>query len=317
MIPLEEELSRWVALGLISEDQATRIRAVESGAPLPAPAAERGPSMVTEALGYVGGALVVVASLLLAGQLWEDLSHGARLALVGGAAALLMGVGFAVPAVPGTAGARLRSAIWVLSTVAWTGFVGIFVVDTLELHEERQAFTILSVASVQAAVLWWLSRAPVQQVALFVGLCGSAVSGTFLVVPDGSNWEALAGVGALLVAGAWLVLGLTERLQPGWLSQLLGGTGIVIGAAVTQMADWGRVLSLVVLVGLVALAMRLNRVLLLAVATLGMFVLLPPVVTEWFPGALAAPLVLLGCGAALVLLALRAVRARERSSRGG
>lgn len=308
IIPLEDQLSHWVELGLISGDQAEEIRVVEEQEH---PSA-RATSVVTEALGYVGGALVVVASMLLASRLWPDLSEGGRLGLVAAGALLLLGVGFAVPAVEGTAGARLRSAVWALSTGAATFFVGLFVMDTLDWDEAKAAFTILAAASVHAGVLWLLSRAPVQQVVLFVALCGAAASGLILVAPEGPNWDGLAGVGVLVVAGAWMFLGLTQRLAPARVAELLGAVGLVLGAAVTQMADWGRVLSLVVLVGLITLALRLNQLLLLAVATLGMFIILPPVVIEWFPGALAAPLVLLGCGAALVLLALRAVRARER-----
>lgn len=312
MLTLEEQLAHWVALGLIDNDQAARIRAVEAGEESPASQPDRSRSLVSEALGYVGGALVVVASLLLGGQVWEDLSDGARLALVGGASALLVGVGFGVPALPGTAGARLRSAVWALSTGAFAGFAGLLVVDTLDWQDERAAVAILGSTALQAAVLWSLSRSPVQQVTVFGPLCGAAAAGAALLSPDGEKWDVLPGIGVLLVAGTWLALALRDRIGPRVVAELLGGGGVVIGGAATQAADWGRVVSLVVLVGLVALALRLNEVLLLAVATLGMFLILPPLVTHWFPGALAAPLVLLGCGAALVLLALRAVRSKQR-----
>lgn len=313
MIPLEEELSRWVELGLISDDQAVRIRAVETGEPVPAAAPEPGPSLVGEALGYVGGALVVVASLLLVGRFWEDLGQGARLALVGSAAALLVGVGFAVPAVPGTAGARLRSAVWALSTAAWTGFVGLLAFETLDWEDERAAFTMLAAGAAQAAVLWSWDRAPVQQVVLFVGLCTSSAWGVLLLTPDDSDWSGLAGVAVVVVSAAWILLGVTARLRPRELTELLGALGAVIGATVCQASgDWGRVVALLVLAGVIALAVRLNRLLLLAVATLGMFLVVPNVVDTWFPGEVAAPLALLVSGAVLVLLALRAARSRPR-----
>ena len=66
---LEHRLVGWVDSGLITAEQAAGIRAAEarlSGEP--APRADHGPppgSLVGEALGYVGGVLVVVAVVLI------------------------------------------------------------------------------------------------------------------------------------------------------------------------------------------------------------------------------------------------------------
>lgn len=306
MIRLEDELRRWTELGLITDEQAVRIRAVEAGEPPP----EGGPSVVTEALGYVGGALVVVASLLLARQLWQDLSDSGRLIVVGLASVLLLGAGLAVPAVRGTAGSRLRAALWGLSTIAGTLFAGILVIEVLDWQEERAAFAVLAATAAYGGALWARSGSPVQQVLVFAALCGAAASGTFLLVPSGPGWEALSGLGVIAVGVIWLFLGLRGRLAPAVLAKVLGAGGVVMGAAVTQMAGWGRVVSLLALAGLVSLALRLDQLLLLAIATVGMLLVVPPVVSAWFPGAVAAPLVLLACGLVLVLLALRAVRSR-------
>jgi len=309
LTPLEQELGRWVALGIVTEDQAAQIRAVESGAPLEAPVPEPGPSLVGEALGYVGGALVVVASLLLVGRFWDELGDGVRLALVGSAAALLVGVGLAVPAVPGTAGARLRSAVWALSTGAWTGFLALLLFDVLDWGDERATFTMLALGTVQAAVLWSAARAPLQQVVLFVGLCATSAWGVVLATPDDSTWGALAGVAVVAVSAAWIRLGAAGSLRPRELTEVLGALGAVIGAVITQASeDWGRVVAVLVVAGVIALAVRLNRLPLLAVATLGLFLVVPNTIDAWFPGDVAAPLALLVSGAALVLLALRAVR---------
>ncbi|WP_214403811.1 DUF2157 domain-containing protein, partial [Pseudonocardia lacus] len=102
-------LRRWVDGGLITAEQAGRIRDAEGldgTAPRDAagaPAGEgapphRGASLVAEGLGYVGGALVLVAAVLIAGTFWDALGAGGRLALVLVAAGLLLGVGAAAPA---------------------------------------------------------------------------------------------------------------------------------------------------------------------------------------------------------------------------
>ena len=48
-----------------------------------------GPSLAVEALGYLGGVIMAVASISLAALYWEDLSTAVRLLLVGAAAAAL------------------------------------------------------------------------------------------------------------------------------------------------------------------------------------------------------------------------------------
>src|SRR5690349_347994 len=101
-------LRRWVEGGLITAEQAGRIRAAEgledpddrtapdpTPTPTPAPAPGRGGSLVAEALGYVGGALVLVAAVLIAGTVWDALGPAGRLGLVLAATALLLGVGAA------------------------------------------------------------------------------------------------------------------------------------------------------------------------------------------------------------------------------
>ncbi|MFP5346001.1 MAG: DUF2157 domain-containing protein [Actinomycetes bacterium] len=96
-----------VTEGLISAEQADRIRASEhlagdvtGGHAVPtqrAASARRSEiSLVTEALGYVGGLLVVLAAVLIGAQVWQQLPLAGRLALTGGTGALVL-AGFAVP----------------------------------------------------------------------------------------------------------------------------------------------------------------------------------------------------------------------------
>ena len=60
---LQEKLSRWATAGLITEDQSKRILAYEAAA---AKQEERRVPLIVEALGYLGGALAVIAVLILA-----------------------------------------------------------------------------------------------------------------------------------------------------------------------------------------------------------------------------------------------------------
>jgi hypothetical protein len=70
-------------------------------------AAPRGRSLVTEAVGYLGGVIVVVALGLITGQFWPSLPTSTRLALAGGVTVVLLAAGWAVPGRSGGPGRRL------------------------------------------------------------------------------------------------------------------------------------------------------------------------------------------------------------------
>jgi uncharacterized membrane protein len=307
---LEEHLARWVADGVVTPVVADQIRAEESQL---VPAAEsRSSSLVTEALAYVGGSLVVVASILLMARVWEDLPDAARLGLVGGGAALLTVVGALLPAAPGTAGARLRAAVWLLASATTAFFMGRVAVDVFDLEGADVALMVTAGTAGYAAVLWRVSGMFVQQLVTFVALAGTATAALAEIRPAGINGDAVPGLGILAVAGLWLLLAGRGPLVPERLSRLLGGAGMVVGSMVELSTDWSRPIAIVVVAGLVVLALRVDDLALLGIGTLGILIVLPAVMMEWFPNALAAPLALLACGALLVLVALRAVRRRER-----
>jgi hypothetical protein len=120
-------LDHWLAAGVITPEQAARMRA-DAGLPaqppnltvLPVPPTARAErsSLLIEALGYLGGVVILVAAVLLTAQYWSDLSTWAHLAIVGGAAVVLVLAGFAVPLRLGVTAHRLRAVLWLLSTGA-------------------------------------------------------------------------------------------------------------------------------------------------------------------------------------------------------
>ncbi|MGH3464878.1 MAG: hypothetical protein ACRDP9_25710 [Kribbellaceae bacterium] len=104
-VDLTAMLDHWVASGVVTADQAARLRA-DLGpigrpplAALPAPVrgTRREPSLAIEALGYLGSALIVVASVLLASEYWSGLTTAGHLLLVGTAGIGLLLGGIAVP----------------------------------------------------------------------------------------------------------------------------------------------------------------------------------------------------------------------------
>ena len=69
---------------------------------------ERAPSAVRQ-LGYLGGVLILVVSVVVIAGYWDELSLSVRLGLAAAAAALLLAAGIAVPERLRHAGRHLRS----------------------------------------------------------------------------------------------------------------------------------------------------------------------------------------------------------------
>lgn len=306
---LEDHLSRWVADGVVTQAQAELIRAEERTL---APAGRTGrESVVTEAVGYVGGLLVVVASILLAAVVWKDLSTGARVGLVGGAAVLLTVVGAFMPSKPGSTGERLRSVVWVLSTAATAFFLGLFAAEVLDLHGPDIALTVTAGASLDAAVLWRVSRLFPQQLACFGFLAGTAAAVLAELGWTGNRGGAVPGLGILAIGALWVLRAGVEPFVPVRGARVLGGFGVVVGAITLQGWGWSRPLALAGVIGLAVLATWWDDLALLAIAAFGILVVVPVSVNSWFPGQVSAPLALLVAGAVMVGLALRSVRRRQ------
>ena len=79
------DLDRWVAAGLISDEQSSVIKAYERqllypAAPLTAivPTPRRRVPPIAEALGYLGGVLATTGLILLVAQYWQDVATAGR-----------------------------------------------------------------------------------------------------------------------------------------------------------------------------------------------------------------------------------------------
>jgi hypothetical protein len=181
-------LERWAADGLVTADQARRMRADLAAAT----ADPRRTVAVAEALAYVGAALVVVALILVGSWYWADLGLPAKLGVAGAAAVALGVAGAVVPAGRSAVEGRLRAVLWLAATAATGGFLAL-AGDGAGWSEE----VVAAVATVGGLV--WVAVLMRDLVVLVV-----ASAGTVIVVP------AIAGrffPGTLGVALALLVVG--------------------------------------------------------------------------------------------------------------
>lgn len=313
-VPLAPLLATWVADQLITREQADRILAQRNVLVQAQPAAQEPPrertSLIVEALGYLGGVIILVASILIASLYWDQVGTSARLAIVGGVAAVLLGAGFAVPERLEEVGLRLRSVLWLLSTGAFAGFLGLLGADALNMAS-KDVFLLTSAGVTAYAVgLWLVGRTFVQQVVMMVGFMLTAAA---LTNELGVNDE-LPGFAVWGVALIWLLLGWGGVLEPRRFVIVYGAAGMFIGALTTIPTYAGIGLALVTAVAVVTAAILFRDLLLLAVGAIGTLLVLPSAVIELFPGDLAAPIVMLAVGALLVGAGLFIARRRHAAA---
>lgn len=303
---LEPALQRWVAAGLIEAAQADAIRAAEAARPAP-----QRSSLLAEALGYVGGILVLVAVITLTGRFWDELGTGGRIAVAAGAALVLFGAGAAAP-VPRTGpSGRLRAAVWLLSVAALGGAVGLVGDELLEIAEDEGVVLLAAgVAALYAALLWRRHAAVPQHVA-FVAAFVVAVGAAAALLPDDSAeapWLAVWGAGLV-----WMLLGWGGIVAPRAAAYVCGGVPVVVGALVVADPAWGALLAVASAALLVVAGVLERDLVLLGVGAVATFVAVPRVVADRFPDAVAVAFVLLVLGIALVGAGLFVARRRREA----
>lgn len=314
-------IERWLAQAIITTEQAAQMRAdlsepphgaqgptaSHAGTPTPRPSR---PALVTEALGYLGGVIIVVALGLVVGNLWDQMSVGVRLALVGLVTVLLLVAGTMIPAGLGATGVRLRSVLWLASCAALAALLGLAASAWAGgMHNGVTAVVALGTA-LYSAVLWWAHRYPLQHVAVFVALLVSLESGVSLLPHAGE----LPGFGVWGLGAAWLALAWGGSIPGRQVGTLLGAVGMIVGVVPLLDQGWGVVLALATVSALVGLALALRDLYLLGVGAIGTLTVLPSIMGRYFPGALAPALALLCLG---VLLVAAAVVTTRRRAHGG
>lgn len=307
-------LDRWEREGLVSAEQADQLRAELSTGRLPAPPS--GPvreSLLTEALSYLGGVLVLVAGGLLTARFWDDLSFGGRATLAAAATLLLLGAGVVVPGRLGAAGTRVRSVLWVLAVGACAALLAIVALDGWDLEGEPVGMVVAGGAGALAATLWWQLRSSLQLLAL--AATGGVFAGTTAAQLSGDRDGAASGLAVLGLAalgGAAALRGWAEPVRTALAAAAAGG---IVGALVTTSGDdgWAHLLAVGVVTAVVVAAVRLDDLLLLGIGAVGALQVLPRAVAHFFPGLVAAAVVLLVAGAALIASGLAIARRRARA----
>ena len=319
---LDELLGRWVAEGWIEAGQAARIRAGEDAraeasvpgqpgqASVPAPAeVPRRVPLVVEALGYLGGLLAIVAAVVVVSQVWPGIPTGAELAFAAAGAVALGAVAAMMRTGGAPALARLRSALWLMSTACVVAFMGVLAAQVWDFSPAVTALVAGGVATPYAALLWWRTRAPLQQVATFAGAATVVGTGIAAAAPGLDTWG--PGLGIWVLSAAWGATAHLGYLVPRTTGYLAAAIGLLIGAQMTMQEAAGHLLAVATVVGLLTAGVVLRQVWVLALGALGVILVVPQTAARYLPQSVAAPLAVFCVGLSLLGVALWLARARK------
>jgi hypothetical protein len=307
--PLRDVLGRAVAAGILTAEQAAAVAALEAEGDAPPAAGARRGAVLAEVLGYVGGALAVVAALFLGAELWDELGRWPRVLLLGTVAVACLVGGADLAGRDGAPG-RLGGFLWAAAVVAVAGTAGVGS-DVLLVVEPGTAALVAAVAAlVVAAVIWWRHAAVLQHVATFLAAAATLLTALDRIGDASFDWGGplLWGLGlAWLAASAARVW---RPAEPGW---VLGAAAVVIGPLFAQSgrAGWLVVGSLCA-AALVVAGVRARRPWVAAVGVGGVFVSVPLAVAELFDARLGPLVGLLAVGLALVGAAVVLTRRAAR-----
>jgi hypothetical protein len=316
----EEHLTRWVAAGLISADQAVAIRRFEAASASPA-GGQPGPStgaradrrsQIAEAVGYVGAALAIGALALLLSELWDGLLLGGRLALAGIVTASLGGAWWVLRERTEPAVARLTSVLGA-GTVAAAGWLtSVAVRDGLERSYQDTQFAVAVVVAVVAVGLYLPRRRGLPQIAAYVGIALVIAAGLERTPLELSSWW--WGVVFWALGVTWVLLGAGGWVRPGRVAELLGGLAALVALLVNAFGAQRAsllVLATVTAVVFVVVAVLRDRTSALVVGASGLFVFVPQLTFEVFGDRIGAPATLLMVGLLLVVLAVGIARIKR------
>jgi uncharacterized membrane protein len=316
---LHRMLVRWQGEGLLDATEVDRIEAVEAArAETPEPPSQPGPgggSLIGEALGYAGAALITAAAIVLITRDWARLAFAAQVAITGGAAAVFLAAGFLVPARMADPGRRLRAVLWVGSTaMAFATWLLVSGKDGFDWSNRAMLVFAAALASVQAGLLWWRSRALPQHLATFAALA-LLIVGACRYVP-GMGDRPAGALGVLALGAVWVVLARFDIVHPQVVASLVGAFVAVTAAQFTTDWTWGAVLVLAVAAGFIGFAVWQRSLPILGIGTYAALMGVPAAVDKLFPGSTNIAFGLMFTGVVLVASALWITRRHKAAAPG-
>ena len=215
-----------------------------------APPLHRSVPLFAEALGYIGGVLVVVALGVIVHEYWSDLGVAGRLAISAGAAGGLFGLGAILTVERDVALRRLRAFLW-LASAAGTGLLaGVVVVDLIDSDSPRTITMVVAGAfALQCGLLWRNRFRPLQQAGFTIGFA------VFLgaIIDQFSN-DGVIGAALWLFGAALVMGGLRRAIIDPTIAEIAGAAIAYAGCAfiISGLMGFGEMIAVTTAWALVA-----------------------------------------------------------------
>ena len=305
---LATHLERWVDEKLISRAEAEAIATFERRGE----AQPHRISLVTEAIGYVGAALLFAAGASLVPRFWEDTDELTRITLLVIATAVLIGLGWAFRVSAEPAVGRLAGVLWVAAVGTGAGLAAVIAADVAHTEGRVPGFTAGLAATVVAIPLYLARRKALQHIALFLGAT-LAVASAF-----GIEDSVASGLAVWVFAAAWAVAGGAGLLPPERAAYALGSLAMLMGAqGVADTTDAGLWLGLATAAALLAASVVRHQRVLLGFGVVGLFAFLLRTIVEYLGGGAGMAIGLAGAGFAVLVVALLLSRRTARRQMQG
>lgn len=305
---LAKHLERWVDEDLISRSEAEAIARFE----------QRGEvrphriSLVTEAIGYVGAALLLAAGATLTSRFWDDMDELARITVLAIATLVLLALGWVFSSSPEPAVGRLGGVLWVGAVGSAAGLAAVIAVDVGNA-EDRIPQLVAGLAATAAAVpLYVLRRKALQHIALFLGAT-LAVGSAFLVEESPT-----AGYAVWVFAAIWIVVTWFGLLPPERAGFALGSLAVLISAqTVAVVSEAGLWLGLAASAALLAASVVRHERILLGFGVVGLFGFTMGTIQTYLGGGAGTVAGLAVAGFVVIVIALLLSRRTARREMQG
>jgi len=303
----------------LTDAQASAVRAALGVPSAPNDGAGKG-RRLPELAGYVGGGLILAASLRLVGQAWGAVDRPARVVLLATATLIVLTVAAAIgggtPAalralggLPAAVRRRLFATILALAAATAGVCAGAAAVHHAALAGGAAALIV-------AAAGYTLVRTPVGLVATW--LAGAVLTGA---ITDVAGLESSRAYGVAYVAygAVWAAAALQGWIREQSLGLAVAAAAALVGAQlpVSAAPGWGYLLTSGVALACLAGYLVRRSWVLIAAGAVGVTLVVPEAVFDWTNGALGGAGILLVAGLSLLTASMLGLRLHRGSVQPG
>lgn len=341
MNELEQSLVRWAQAGLVTEEQAQRIRDFEQGGLPPTddfgvsvagpveppvqdfvvagsetsqdPRPDRS-AIAMEAIAYVGGIFFVIGYAVVSGSQWGNMNNVGHflLAIAPAIVTFVAGIGFGAHTVPSFR--RIGYVLWALSTVFFAFAVGVAVDGFFDLEADVAAVTLGVIVTSFAVGQYAVRRSALQQLLAFAAI--ATLSAALLHLFDNSADAFWYGVLVVVQGLAWLLFTWADVVRPRRAGFVQGGIAALVAtqAMAFSMTDEAIVIGAALSLLFLVIGVTGRVIPLFALGAIGLFAFVYEGVLNWFGSSVLTNSILLVVGLFVlggVVVRLQLVKAKS------